>query len=82
MRDTAARLLLSPLLAAQALWVISRALQLPEAAGPRSGVTGTGPILRLRIIGDSSAAGVGVAHQDQALAGQLASELSPHFNVN
>lgn len=82
MRDTAARVLLSPLLATQALWVISRALQLPEAAGPRAGKTGTGPPLRLRIIGDSSAAGVGVARQDDALTGQLIKELAPRFTVD
>lgn len=82
MRDTAARVLLSPLLAAQALWVISRALQLPEAAGPRAGKTGAGPTVRLRIIGDSSAAGVGVAHQDCALIGQLITHLSSRFTLD
>jgi len=82
MKETLARLLLSPLLAAQALWVISRALKLPEAAGPRSGRIGTGPTLRLRIIGDSSAAGVGVAHQDQALIGQLTAQLSTEYLVD
>lgn len=82
MRDTAARLLLSPLLAAQAIWVIARALRLPEAAGPRAGTLGAGPPLRLHIIGDSSAAGVGVAHQDAALLGQLVGQLAPHHTVH
>ncbi|WP_432816719.1 SGNH/GDSL hydrolase family protein [Sulfitobacter sp. JB4-11] len=82
MIDPAARLLLSPVLIPQALWVISRALQLPEAAGPRTGVVGSGPPLRLRVIGDSSAAGVGVAHQDAALIGQAGKVLGDHFRVD
>lgn len=49
------------------------ALRLPEAEGPRA-VEGTA--LRLLIVGDSSAAGVGAAHQDEALAGQLARALA------
>ena len=46
---------------------------LPEAGGPRDGVLGaaTSPPLRVLIAGDSSAAGVGVAHQDAAVAGHL-----------
>ncbi len=75
------RLALSPLLLAQALGVRRRALRLPEAAGPRNGVAGHGPQLRLLILGDSSAAGVGVAHQDQALAGQLVSRLATDWRV-
>lgn len=77
----AVRLALSPVLLAQAVQVRRRALVLPEAAGPRSGVAGQGPVLRLMIAGDSSAAGVGVAHQDQALAGQLVAALARDFTV-
>lgn len=44
---------------------------LPEAAGPRTGRVGQGPLLRVLIVGDSSAAGVGVASQSKALAGYL-----------
>ncbi|MEL7212707.1 MAG: SGNH/GDSL hydrolase family protein [Pseudomonadota bacterium] len=73
--------LLSPLLIPQAAWVIARAARLPEAAGPREGHLGTGPRLRLLIIGDSSAAGVGVTHQDDALAGQLTRHLAQHYAV-
>ncbi len=62
---------LYPLLYTQGLWVAARALRLPEPDGPRQGRVGRGPGLRLLILGDSSAAGVGVAHQDQALAGHL-----------
>ncbi|MGD1882104.1 MAG: SGNH/GDSL hydrolase family protein [Paracoccaceae bacterium] len=67
---------LLPVLVPQALWVVSRAVRLPEADGPRSGAIGQGRPLNLLILGDSSAAGVGVDHQDQALAGQLAQHLS------
>ncbi|NNF51310.1 MAG: SGNH/GDSL hydrolase family protein [Gammaproteobacteria bacterium] len=72
---------LLPVLAAQAISARRRALILPEAAGERSGVTGTGPSLRLLISGDSAAAGVGAKHQDQALLGQLVSALSDRHTV-
>ena len=74
-------LCLAPVLLVQALWVISRALRLPEADGPRSGTAGEGPNLRLLIVGDSSAAGVGVATQDHALAGQLVAQLATTHHV-
>jgi lysophospholipase L1-like esterase len=68
----ALKLALAPLLAAQAVVTRRRALVLPEADGPRGGRLGQGePALRLLIAGDSSAAGVGVAHQRDALAGHL-----------
>jgi lysophospholipase L1-like esterase len=63
--------LLMPLLLVQALRARRRATPLPEAAGERSGSVGEGPPLRLLIVGDSSGAGVGVATQQQAFAGQL-----------
>jgi len=72
----AVKLALSPLLAAQAALTRVRMPRLPEAAGERSGVVGRGPRLGLLIAGDSSAAGVGVVHQRQALAAQLAAELA------
>ncbi len=50
---------------------------LPEAEGDRSGQVGHGPTtLSVLIVGDSSAAGVGVDTQDDALAGRLAPALS------
>ena len=81
MIDTGLRAFLSPLLITQALRVRRNAQSLPEAAGPRSGTLGSGPPLRLAIIGDSSAAGVGVAHQRDALSGQLCTMLAPHFTL-
>lgn len=66
------KLALSPLWLVQAVATRRRAPMLPEAEGARSGrIGGKGPVLRLLIAGDSSAAGVGVAHQEQALAGCL-----------
>jgi lysophospholipase L1-like esterase len=70
-----AGLLLSPVLLVEAAWVIARAERLPEPSGPRVGKTGNGAPLRLLILGDSSAAGVGVTSQSDALASQLAHTL-------
>jgi hypothetical protein len=72
----AAKLALSPLLAAQAVFTRARLPRLPEAEGPRTGVQGRGAALRLLIAGDSSAAGVGVVNQRLALAGQLVPALA------
>jgi lysophospholipase L1-like esterase len=62
--------------AARSLWQLGafvvRVPRLAEASGPRAG-RGTG--LRVLILGDSSATGMGVATQDQALAGQVVSRL-------
>jgi lysophospholipase L1-like esterase len=65
----------------QALITKRRVPKLLEPPGLRSGVAGDGPKLRLLIIGDSAAAGVGVSHQDKALSGQLVSQLAEHFRV-
>jgi lysophospholipase L1-like esterase len=73
-----AKLLLSPVLVAQALVTRARLPQLPEATGAREGEVGRGPVLRLLMLGDSSAAGVGVPDQAQALAGYLPAALARH----
>lgn len=70
-----------PVLLAQALYLRRTVLRLPEPPGPRNGTLGAGPPLRLLILGDSSAAGVGVTHQDEALRGQLVALLAPHATV-
>ncbi len=72
----ALKFVLTPVLLAQAVLTRRRMPRLPEAQGPRSGEVGEGPPLRLLITGDSSAAGVGVVHQRQALAGQLSDRLA------
>jgi lysophospholipase L1-like esterase len=66
----------------QGIVVRQRTPRLPEPPGPRQGTTGSGKLLRLLIIGDSAGAGVGVAHQDEALSGQLVSRLAEHFQVD
>jgi lysophospholipase L1-like esterase len=75
-------LLLSPVLLPQVLWVRTRTPLLPEPEGQRRGEAGVGPDLRLLIVGDSAAAGVGASHQDEALLGQLLNQLTPRFRVS
>lgn len=76
---------LAPLLAAQALWVRRTTPRLPEAAGPATGSTAGGtcpchapasPPIRLAVLGESTAAGVGVGTHDEGLAGHLAADLA------
>ena len=67
-----AKLMLSPLLVAQAIGTRWRLPRLPEPTGKRQGVVGRGTPLRLLVCGDSSAAGVGVEQQRDALAQRLA----------
>jgi lysophospholipase L1-like esterase len=72
----ALKLVLAPVLVTQAVRTRRRAPVLPEPEGPRQGRVGQGgAALRLLIAGDSSAAGVGVARQEQALAGHLSRAL-------
>ena len=74
------KLALTPLLVTQAVRARRRAPVLPEAEGSRAGRAGRGKGLPLRLLvaGDSSAAGVGVAHQDQAVIGHLVRTLAAH----
>lgn len=76
------RTALLPVLALQGLACYRRTRCLPFPDGPRGGQAGTGPALRLMILGDSSAAGVGVAHQDQALSGHLVRSLAPDYALD
>jgi lysophospholipase L1-like esterase len=70
------KIALAPLLAAQAVRTRWRLPRLPEPEGARAGTTGQGVPLSLLVVGDSSAAGVGVATQRDALAHQLAGMLA------
>lgn len=76
------KLVLSPLLVTQAVITRARLPRLPEAEGERVGIVHAAPAcasaapLRLLIAGDSSAAGVGVVTQRDALAGQLSRRLA------
>ena len=77
----AAMVVLSPLLVCQGIYVRRVTPKLPEAAGPRSGEDGSGAPLRLLVLGDSAAAGVGVRTQEEALAGCMVSGLKSKFRV-
>ena len=82
MRSVLRGLALLPVLVPQALWVKYRAARLCEAPGPRAGVMGQGPRLRVLVVGDSSAAGVGADTQEVALAGRLAAHLAERYTVS
>lgn len=73
-------LLLSPLLVWQGLQTRRNTPHLPEPEGSRTRVVANAR-RQLLIIGDSSAAGVGVLHQDDALLGQLAQQLDNHVEI-
>ncbi|KAF0808001.1 GDSL-like lipase/acylhydrolase domain protein [Alcanivorax xiamenensis] len=75
-----ALLLLSPWLLWQARRTRATTPRLPEAGGEPHGLCGDeGPILRLLVVGESTAAGVGVQTHDQGLAAHLAEQLSARF---
>ncbi|EBA13340.1 SGNH/GDSL hydrolase family protein [Roseobacter sp. CCS2] len=80
--DITARVLLMPVLLGQAVHVRANYIELPEPTGLRSGTIGCGPPLRLLIIGDSSALGIGVTTQSDALLGQLTSRLRDHATIS
>jgi hypothetical protein len=73
---------LGPVFALQGRYVRRVTPRLPEAPGPRAGTHGAGSELRLLLLGDSAAAGVGAPSQDEALCGRLTSELAQSFRVS
>lgn len=73
---------LLPILLAQGMYVRRMTPRLNEPIEPRQGTMGEGRPLRLLILGDSSAAGVGVNTQAEALAGQLVSLLAQRVQVS
>lgn len=76
------RAVYAPIIIAQGQYVKKVTPKLPEAAGERSGMAGKGQKIRLLIVGDSAAAGVGVDNQSQALTGHLVSALAECYQVN
>ena len=78
----AATLALIPALVIQGSRVKKNTIRLPEAEGAREGITGQGQTLSLLILGDSAAAGVGVAHQNDALLGAVISALQHQYQVH
>lgn len=77
-----APVVLGPVLYLQGKAVRRNTPRLPEPPGDRRGHAGTGRELRLLVLGDSAAAGVGAAHQDEALLGRLVASLSARFTVH
>lgn len=71
-----ARIALAPIIYAQARRLRDTMPVLPEPAGLRTGIAGAGRPLRLIIVGDSSAVGVGAATQDEGLAVPLTRALA------
>ena len=82
MKHLAATVALGPFCFLQGHYVRRITPVLPEPPGPREGTQGNGPSLRLLILGDSAAAGVGATTQSEGLAGQLVAFLSPQFSVS
>ncbi len=76
-----ATVLLGPVFFLQGRYVRRVTPVLPEPEGARAGQQGCGPALSLLIVGDSAAAGVGVAHQQLALSGSLLARLSESHAV-
>ncbi len=73
-----ATIALGPILLAQGRWARARTPRLPEPPGARRGVTDAtvAKPLRLLVVGDSSGAGVGAEHQEEALLGRVVESLS------
>ncbi|WP_076539935.1 SGNH/GDSL hydrolase family protein [Shewanella sp. UCD-KL21] len=71
-----------PIYLVQAIWVKKTTVKLPEPSGERANASCLTPQLSLLIIGDSAAAGVGVNHQQQALAGNMVKRLSADYQLN
>ena len=75
-------ILMGPIFWVQGKYVRKSIPCLSEAEGPRQGRSGQGKQpLRVLLLGDSAAAGVGAKCQSQALSGQLISALEKHFKV-
>ena len=81
MRHAISTIALGPVLLAQGRHVRRTVAVLPEAEGARQGVSGSGPLLRLLVAGDSAAAGVGAQTQDDALTGRIVAGLMHSFHV-
>lgn len=82
MIDFAARIMLFPVLVFQGVKARRTALHLADPSGRINGVSGQGPDLRLLIVGDSSALGVGTSHQEEALLGHMRKRLSQTNTVH
>ena len=76
---TLAAVAASPVLLAQAVRVRRETPRLPGASGPVEGeLPGSGPPLRLLVLGESTVDGIGAETHDEALTGRLAQALAVH----
>lgn len=82
MRHVLATLALGPLLLYQGRRVRLNTPKLPEPPGDRTGEQGDGKKLRLLVLGDSAAAGVGASHQREALSGKLIANLCNDYTLS
>jgi lysophospholipase L1-like esterase len=81
MRLALAKWTLGPVLLAQGRRVRRVTPVLPEPDGPREGVEGTGPPLRVLVVGDSAGAGLGARSQAEALTGRIVAALRESHRV-
>ena len=81
MRHILSTIALAPLLLWQGRRVRAEVPRLPEPTGERHGTVGSGLQLKLLIVGDSAAAGVGAETQSEALSGAVLSVLQDSFEV-
>ncbi|MEL7059325.1 MAG: SGNH/GDSL hydrolase family protein [Acidobacteriota bacterium] len=81
MKDRLALLALAPLLVQQGRRVRATVPMLPEPPGDRRGTIGDGAPLKLLVLGDSAAAGVGAPTLEDALVGQVVARLAQRFRV-
>ncbi|MCX7553337.1 SGNH/GDSL hydrolase family protein [Marinicella sp. S1101] len=75
------KILFGPILLIQGWWVRHKTPVLPEPEIPAKGVKGKGRPLKLLLMGDSSAAGVGALVPEQSLLEQLLSQLCQRHQV-
>ena len=70
--------LLLPISAIQGLWLIIKAVRIPEATGEKTGTCGNGAPLHLLALGDSIIAGVGTDTVLRSMPVQFANALAKH----
>lgn len=75
-------IVLIPSLIIQGNAVKKNTLRLAEPEGQRQGTVGTGKMLSILILGDSAAAGVGVATQEDALLGAVLKQLKDGYEIS
>lgn len=75
------KILFGPILLLQGWWIRKKTPKLPEPNVLPVGVVGEGEKLRLLLLGDSSAAGIGADEPEQTLLAQLLKNLNIEYQV-